>query len=210
MHYTSSITRIIFDPEVYMSILSEIVRITKIKSIDMYTIFLINSIYANEMLDEDIKWKDRSGEEFKQFVNKRVRMLIQVGVDLIKTSESPSLCKKTNVTFTDHSIDSVPSLPLFSSEHSSASLQAERIRFATDTERPELCEEQLVCLERRRSEEQLEEFGLMGCGTSGKSSLSDLVDSMPIDQNDEYYKKVNKLKLESQNNSKNKDNIVFK
>lgn len=37
--------------------------------------------------------------------------------------------------------------------------------------------------------------------TSNDNMLSDLIDSMPIDENDEYYKKVNKLGKQSSSNN---------
>lgn len=171
MHYNSNIVKIIFDPEIYMSILSEIVSISKSKSIDIYTVFLLNSIYMNEMLDDDIKWKDRTSIEYKEYINSRIRTLIQTGVDLVNATK-----------------------------------QAER------SIAPRKCNEDRAYISRggsaspRGHVEELVEFDDSGPYRSD-ASLFDLVDSMPIDQNDEYYKKLTKYNKATENREKNNSSL---
>lgn len=208
MHYTSSIARIIFDPEVYMSILTEIVRISKVKSIDMYTIFLLNSIYANEMLDEDLKWKDRSGDEFKEFVNKRVRMIIQVGVDLVKSSQQVNQSVKFMApTKSDEGVKS-ENRECNNSKYIFNNFIDSSNKFSNTVSNLNTSSTTFVGLDGTVKDNN--EFDSIGFGidnTNQSSSLSDLVDSMPIDHEDEYYKKVNKLKSDS---SESKNSVIFK
>lgn len=180
MHYNSNIVKIIFDPEIYMSILSEIVSISKSKSIDIYTIFLLNSIYMNEMLDDDIKWKDRTSTEYKEYINSRIRALIQTGIDLVnatkQTTESSIGSRKCN-------------------ERQSSSSQ-----YANSSSRQASC---------FSSQSQLEDIGVFDDQVACRSdtSLFDLVDSMPIDQNDEYYKKLTKYNKATENREKNNSSL---
>lgn len=150
MHQNNtSIVKIIFDPDVYMSILCEILKITKSASISMYSMFLLNSMYVNEMLEEDIKWKDRNGDEHKEYVNRRVNSIVQLGVELVKSMPDNEIKRneaKTSVRFNDNN---------------------ETITY--NDECNDICKDDA-------------------------NSLFDLVDSMPIDQDDEFYKKVKKLK----------------
>lgn len=194
MHYTSNIAKIIFDPEVYMSILAEIIKITKVKSIDMYTVFLLNSVYVNEMLDEDLKWKDRSNDEFKNYINKRVKMLVKIGVDIVNATPAkpdPEIREQRGDTATGSSGIVPPG----------ANAARESTNSLVESHNP-FSHERNVRFDSGRvnspytsytknTDNENDDYTRTPC----ESSLFDLVDSMPVDQNDDYYKKLNKFKV---------------
>ena len=138
----TNIPKIIFDPEIYMSILNQIIKLSNSNHIDIYTIILLNSVYMNEMLDKDIQWQDRTDDEYKIFINDIISNFIKFGVDLIKFNKSTQQSNnQSNNQSTKKSVSFIDSEIIDNDEN----------------------------------------------------TLSDLMDSMPIDENDDYYKKVNKL-----------------
>lgn len=98
----TSLPKLLFDPEVYLSILDEILLKTKVESIDMYTLIFLNSIYMNEMLDQDVEWKDRNDEEQKEWIESRIKSFIQLGIELVKINyklnNNNKLSQKVNIT----------------------------------------------------------------------------------------------------------------
>ena len=86
----TSLPKLLFDPDVYMSILDEILLKTKSQSIDMYTLIFLNSIYMNEMLDQDVEWKDRSDAEQKKWIDDRIKSFIQLGIELVRINNKLS------------------------------------------------------------------------------------------------------------------------
>lgn len=167
----TNIPKIIFDPEIYMAILNQILKISKSNNIDVYTILLLNSVYMNEMLDKDIEWKDRTDDEYKDFINDRINKFIKYGVDLILLNNSLTKNNINNTNQNNQNISCKKNVSFFDPINMPST--------DDDIENNDNCE----------------------------ITLSDLVDSMPTNQNDDYYKKVNKL--ESSSSSSSKNNVKF-
>lgn len=222
MHYISTTTKIIYDPEIYMAILTEIANISKTNSVDMYTIFLLNSIYMNEMLDEDLKWNDRTGNEYKEYVNKRVKMLIQIGVDLVKATNRTQSNVKLNEIQQSKNIKQYNSStrvneyddcydydnirqsinPFDNSQYISNNTNNKSNNAVNNIINNTTTNTAINTI----NSDYIQEDNIQ----SSSSSLFDLVDSMPVvrtEENDEYYKKVNKLNKGDDSN--NEEKIIF-
>lgn len=156
-----------------MSILDQILKSANSNHISIDTIILLNSLYMNEMLDKDIVWQDRTDEEYSNFITDRIAKFVKIGVDLVKFEQSQRPSK----------LQQIQSKPQLQPNKKSVSF----IQY-NDT---------------NNNDDDDDNNENNSIQTSNNNMLSDLIDSMPIDENDEYYKKVSKLGKQSSSSSSN-------
>jgi hypothetical protein len=84
MNAYTLVPKFIFDPEIYLMILTKIAQATKCESVSLSSLLLLNSYYMNEYLDLDLVWRDESNAEKKTRIDERIRSLIDAGIEMVK------------------------------------------------------------------------------------------------------------------------------
>lgn len=167
MTTNTSLPRILFDPEVYTSMLDEIIFRSGVQNITLQTIIFLNSIYMNEFLDEDVEWVDRSDDEYKKYTNDRIQSFISVGVELIKIDNLIQNEDRPTSTVGYGEVNKRQSLP-----HSNETNHTNKSHSTNKSYSTKLAP----------VPEYVGEYGML--------------DTIEEDENDEFYQKVKKLNVQ--------------
>lgn len=199
MSIYSTIPKLIFDPEIYILIMNEIISQSKTNNINLYTLLFLNSFYMNEFLDQDLEWFDETDDEKKIRIDDRIKNMIKIGIELVNINnvvESKELNDNNDLQINSD-------LQINNNLQINNDLQVKpNNKNLLQNNQQQHKHKNVKNYQNNNSEKQSVYSEIFNTNNDDSSvCLSDLVDSLPVDDNDEFYKKSKKF---NNNNSSSK------